>query len=189
MKVATTTKKPPTRAASTNVTKKAPQKRAVVDVILETVAEAYSISFGKVPLERKRLEIVTGLKKKTIDNTLPQLGRNGWITYDSKTLQLTAEGVKKVGSLVSFPQNNAECQARIKQNLKGKAIELLELLEDGRAHNCGDVAVKLGYDSAKKKSFANLKGSLKGKGFAEYSSDKQSIQLSDVCFPFGRFNP
>jgi hypothetical protein len=176
-------------SSTKNVKSRTGPKKGSAEVILEMMAaETYSISFGKAPLEHSRLIVVTGLKPKTVMNNLAKLKQNGWNMFDSKTLELTIEGVKRVGSLATMPKTKEELHARFKQNLKGKSIKFFELLEDGCAQRCDHIAAKLGYDSAKQKSFVNLKGSLKGKGIIEYSSDKQSIQLSNVCFPLGRLN-
>ena len=89
--------------------------------------------------------------------------------------------------LASIATTNAERQARLKERLKGKkkAIELFELLSDGGVYDRDEIAKTLGYEDKKIKGFVNLICSVKGLGLLEYP-DKNSLQLPDVCFPFGR---
>ena len=187
MKVATSSKKKAPAKAVTPTKKKvgaSTSSKSAYDVILELLAESYSC--GEESLPRDRLTKGTGLKPKTVANAITKLKQEELIVCDPKSLHLTEAGIQKVGTLANIATTNAERQERLKEKLKGrKAIELFELLSDGGIYDKDETAKALGYDGKKVKSFMNLIASVKGQGLLEYP-DSDSLQLTDMCFPFGR---
>ena len=190
MKVAPNQKKPPTKKAGTNSSKKTKNndgasKKSAQQLILELTAESYSL--GEDSLPRDRLTQGTGLAAKTVVNNLTKLKKQGLIEYpDAQSLRLTTpKGVQAAGSLAQAPATNAERHERLKKNLKGKQIALFDLLADGGARDRDDVARALGYENKRTKAFENVKGKLSGQGLLSYP-DNQTMQLADLCFPFGR---
>jgi predicted transcriptional regulator len=186
MKVtANSRKKLPIKAGSSSAkSRDATSKKSAQEIILELAAESYSL--GNETLPRSRLTMGTGLATKTVINNLAKLKQKGLIEYpDPKTIKLTQEGVNAVGTLANLPKTNADRHECIKKNLKGKHINLFDLLLDGNIHDKNAIANALGYDSQKTKGFVNLIGAMRSQGLVEYP-DKQTVKLSDICFPFGR---
>lgn len=159
-------------------------KKSAQQIILELVAESYSL--GNDSLPRAKLTMGTGLATKTVANNLAKMKTKGLIECpDSKLVRLTPEGIEEAGPLIAAaPKTNAEYQERLKATLKGKQVQLFDLLADGKTHSRVDVAKCLGYDGITK-GFVNLLGSLRGKKMLDYP-DKESVQLADLCFHFGR---
>jgi len=180
-------KKTPVKAgASARKAKTGDVKKSAQDIILELLAESAGI--GEESLPRERLTKGTGLAAKTVNNNITKLKQKGWVDYDAKTIHLTENGMESSGAMANVPKTNAEIHERTKSKLKGKEILLFEMLADGNVRDRNEVAQALGYENMKTKAFLNVVGKLSGQGIAEYP-DKQSVQLSDKCFRFGRGKP
>jgi hypothetical protein len=80
-------------------------------------------------------------------------------------------------------ETNAELHVRIKSNIKGKPLELFELMEDGEIHDKDSLAHKLGYEDKTIKAFKNAISNLSGRGLVQYP-DTSSARLSDKAFRF-----
>jgi Mn-dependent DtxR family transcriptional regulator len=158
-------------------------KKSTADRIIELVAKSYAL--GRPSLSRDRLAMATDLKAKTITNTLPKLQSKGLLTYTSTDITLTEAGIEAAGDAARRPSSNAEHQARIKEGLKKREIEIFDLLADGKTWNKDTLAKNLGYDNAKQKTFVNCIGGLSGKKIVEYPN-KGEVHLTDTCFLLAR---
>ena len=130
------------------------------DLILHLVAQ--------IALPRVRLTMGTGIKPKTVTNTLPKLKAQGLVTYTAKEVSLTPAGIKEAGDSARRPTSNAEYHERLKEDLNKRQREIFDKLATGEIWDKDKLAVELGYDSAKHKTFVNHIGSLSGKKIIEY---------------------
>ena len=98
---------------------------------------------------------------------------------------LTDMGKNEAGDAPAL-KTNEECQEAILADLsRGKQTEAFRLLQDGKVHQRSDLAIKLGYSSEKDGGFKKLLDRIRVSGYLE-NVDKESVQLSDICFPNGR---
>jgi hypothetical protein len=153
------------------------------EIILGLLAESAGV--GDESLPRDRLVQGTGLSPKTVTNNLPKLKAMGLVEYDAKTVRLTPRGIESTGAMENAPKTNADIHERIKGGLKGKPLELFELMQDGGRHDRDWLAQQLGYDDKTTKAFVNAIGKLSGQGLVQYP-DPSSAQLADHLFRFGR---
>ena len=117
------------------------------------------------------------------------VNKKGLVEYASKdTIKLTKKGKEEAAELASpgdMITTNEQHHEQIKEKLKGKkAVQIFEYLADGKEHEKQDImeAVKC----TNPKTFAPLLSrELKKPGYIVYPS-KTTVQLSDLCFPFGR---
>ncbi|CAB9511742.1 expressed unknown protein [Seminavis robusta] len=103
---------------------------------------------------------------------------------DKLVVSLTEKGQQEAGDPPELPTNKA-AQEKILEELTAKMKTAFELMRDGKVHLRTDLAEKLGYDSAKEQGFKKLLDRIRLKGYLE-AVDKDSVQLSDLCFPNGR---
>lgn len=83
-------------------------------------------------------------------------------------------------------ETNKEAQEAILADLpNGKQREVFGLLQDGKVHQRADLATKLGYGSEKEGAFKKVMNRIRSSGYID-NIDKESVQLSDLCFPNGR---
>uniref|UniRef100_A0A7S2Y282 Uncharacterized protein n=1 Tax=Entomoneis paludosa TaxID=265537 RepID=A0A7S2Y282_9STRA len=97
---------------------------------------------------------------------------------------LTDQGREAAGDPPELPTNKA-AQEKILEELSSKMKVAFEILRDGKVHLRSDLAEALGYPDAKAQGFKKLLDRIKQKGYLE-AVDKDSVQLSDICFPNGR---
>ena len=85
----------------------------------------------------------------------------------------------------AIPTTNREAQDKIKQSYlrKGKAMSLFDTIRDGQIHNRADVMTKSSISN--KQTFSCLLSLMKSMGIVQYPSTT-TVQLTDMCFPFGR---
>jgi len=103
---------------------------------------------------------------------------------DKSSVFLTEKGQQEAGDVPELPTNK-EAQEAILEELTSKRKEAFELLNDGKVYLRSDIAAKLGYESEKHQGFKKLLDRIKAMGYLDYP-DKDSVQLSDTCFPNGR---
>ena len=129
------------------------------------------------------------IKEKNLPCILSGLKKNGYVEYpDKSTVRITDEGMEHADiDSIKIPKDNSEAQVEIKttHNLKPKECAFVDLLSDGQIHRRVDVMETLEIKS--KQTLSCMMSGLKGKGFIEYP-DKTTVQLTDMCFPFGRPN-
>jgi predicted transcriptional regulator len=100
------------------------------------------------------------------------------------TIKITELGMEQVDP-IDIPTSNEEAQQKIKEKLKGnKPRRIFEYLSDGKPHKKVDIMVAV--DCTNPCTFAPMMSrELKKHGYIEYP-EKGMVQLTDVCFPFGR---
>ena len=100
-------------------------------------------------------------------------------------LKLTSAGEDEA-FFHSRHETNEEYQEEIKDVLKDKKmIQVFELIQDGEPHRLAEIPSKLGLKSQNR--FLKLLDRINEKHhYLNYNIDKNTIQLSDICFPAGR---
>jgi hypothetical protein len=118
-----------------------------------------------------------------------RMKKKGLVEYpDAKTIQLTQEGLDKVGpELSKLPKTNDEVQAKMRDSItRAKCRDIFDLLRDGKDHSIEECAKLIGFD-VKSPSFKTYLTCLNK--FTDKLSDSNGnrmIRLSDSCYPFGR---
>jgi len=107
------------------------------------------------------------------------------IVTDKTTVELTESGREEAGDASLHLASNEETHEKIKLDLSAKMNEVFELVKDGQPRLRSAIAATLGYKSEKEAGFKMLLNRIRNKGYLDFI-DKQSIQLSDICFPTGR---
>lgn len=107
------------------------------------------------------------------------------IVADKTTVELTESGREEAGDASENLATNEETHDKIKSDLSPKMNEVFELIKDGEPHLRSVIATTLGYMNEKEAAFKMLLNRIRKKGYLDFI-DKQSIQLSDICFPTGR---
>ena len=128
---------------------------------------------------------MTDISKSTFPSLLCRMVKKGLIAYGSEsgTLMITDKGLE-MADVQDIPQSNEEAQEGHKQKLKGKARRIFEILADGKVHSKEKIMEAIGCQNPA--TFKPLLSrELKKHGYIEYPS-KGTVQLSDLCFPFGR---
>jgi len=156
----------------------APQK------LLDVVAQLAATS-RKDEVCRKQATHMTGIQgKSTIANAITKLKTFGFVVVTPDTITVTAKGKDAAQPIdpSTIPTNNKEYQELKKDQCKltAKALELFDVLADGRAHPKADVAAAIGCKL--NSTFANLCTKLKKNEIITF--DKATIQLSPSMFPF-----
>ena len=111
-------------------------------------------------------------------------GDDGGATTSS--IKITELGMEQVDP-IDIPTSNEEAQQKIIEKLKGtKPRRIFDYLLDGKPHRKVDIMVAV--DCTNPSTFAPMMSrELKKHGYIEYP-EKGRVQLTDVCFPFGRDN-
>lgn len=132
---------------------------------------------------RKAALAASGVKSNTFVVTLSGMKKKGLIDYDKDTIRLTEDGRAKANPSAA-PVDNATTQIEIRDKYKvgGKAAQLFDILLDGRVHDRTEVQRSIGCEN--KATFSVMICNLKKHGIIGY--DKTTIQMADICFPFGR---
>ena len=167
-----------------SVVKKPSSSKSADQVILEAMAKL--LNRGTKVVEKKKLLSVTRLNDKTMANAITKLKQKGFLDGRG-SFELTDDGRKEVSDMdIEGGSTNKEVHESIKSTLKGKAIRLFELLENGDEHCKEEIAQALDFkDKGKKqKGFQNLVASVKSEGIVCYPT-KDTIQLvKEQCFPY-----
>ena len=123
--------------------------------------------------------------KSTIANALTKHKKAGSITFDSKTVTITEAGLEQadVSDDLSFATNE-EFHKKIQDslNLNDRSRQLFAELADGRVHQKKEVAEAMGMKM--NSTWANMLTPMKKQSVVIY--DRETIQLTDDMFPFGR---
>ena len=114
--------------------------------------------------------------------------KQGFIDYDKDFIRLTELGRSKAKvdplAMPVMGADNEATMAGIKERFKlgGMKGRLFDLLGDGRVHDRATVTNEIGCDN--KCTLAVLLSNMKKREIIAY--DHTTIQLSDLCFPYGR---
>jgi hypothetical protein len=130
-------------------------------------------------------------KHQSFTKALSRQSKNGFLTVkDGTFLYLTESGKELAGqaNIDDLPVDNSAQLDKIEQSLSAKQRDLFVLLRDRTEPIMKDkVAAILGYADAKVQGFSKLVSRVRAQGHLEDAPDnKHAIQLSDLCFPFGR---
>ena len=160
--------------------KKSSGPQRILDVILSIEMQ------GKgQDVSRKTVCSLSGVKPSTFAVTISGMKKNGLIEYNKDTIRLT----KKGRSMASYDENESPMdntqmldELKRKHKLGGKAGQLFDLLKDGHIHDRSTLPQDIGCDN--KNTLAVMLSNVKKTGIITY--DRHTIQLSVMCFPFGR---
>jgi hypothetical protein len=126
---------------------------------------------------------------RSFGTLLSKLSKSALVEYpDSKSVRLTQAGIAKMGA-VTVPANNEVVHDKIRELLKGKEVDIFNLLLDGRTRLRQDVMNTLGFTNAK--SFGTYLSNMSSRGFLEYVKENdgtRAIRLADIAFPVERPN-
>ena len=104
------------------------------------------------------------------------------------TVALSPTGIEALPSTIGQPKNNDEMKMRLVGVIKSpKAGEVYDCLFDGKVHRRSELAAAVGYTNIKSTGFAKVLSKLGGLGVLHYP-DSQTVQLTDIAFPYGRPN-
>lgn len=134
---------------------------------------------------KKRIAAMAEVSSSTFPSLISRMAKKGLVEYGSTSdmIKITDEGLEQTEP-IDIPTSNVEAQERIKEKLKGKPRRIFELLQDGLPREKQDIMEAV--DCTNPKTFSPMVSrELKKHGYVEYPT-KTSIQLADVCFPFGR---
>lgn len=162
--------------------------------ILPCLANLHKAGIEEIP--RHQVVSLTGYSKDSLRVMLCKLRTQGKVEWDSpKTVRLTKIGWETVGEVNDSSRvvmSNEDTQTRLKETYKlsGTKADIFDLLLDGAAHSVANLmaAVKC----TNPDSFRVYCSSLTSKKVAERvkgpMSGEKMLQLTDLCFPFGRPN-
>ena len=107
-------------------------------------------------------------------------------------MRLTDFGISTLVSMAP-PKDNSEAHQHLRGLIKkvkhsDKMDHCFQALEDGVIHSREEVAVAAGYPDASSSGFRKVISGLSGLGMIQYPS-KDSVQLADIAFPYGRGAP
>ena len=146
-------------------------------------------SLGQGVLERKKLSALTGIHgKSTIANALTKIKAHDWMVVTPQTVEITEMGLQVVDTdavqqaIGDIPTTNAQFLQSIKDQhkLKGKQVELMNYIQDGKRYEKEDVASAIGLKM--NSTFSNLLTTLKKLDIIEF--DRKTIRLTDKMLPF-----
>ena len=103
---------------------------------------------------------------------------------DKMVVFLTDLGRDEAGDAPEV-ETNKQAQETILNELTAKMKTVFEILQDGKVHQRLSLAKTLDYASAKEQGFKKLLDRIRLKGYLD-NVDKESVQLSDTCYPNGR---
>ena len=166
--------------------KKAVKLSASQVKILETLGKLHAAKIEQPT--RDLLQTLSG-NTKTVEGfkkNMSILKKHGYINYpDGKTVELTSLGLEYVGdSIDTSDLTNEQMQANIKEVLSKAGGRILDAINDGKVHNKDEVAKQLGYDMNKLSGYNKDLSKMSTLGYLDKTST--TIQLKDICFPFGR---
>ena len=103
--------------------------------------------------------------------------------HGNDAVSLTDEGIAQVGHVDPSNISNEAYHDAVKEMLSKKGGEIFDELADGREYDKIDVATKMGYNLSKLSGFNKDLGRMNTLGLLNKTKD--TIQLSDKCFPKG----
>lgn len=175
--------KPKAKAKSSGAkTKKATGKNQLLGVI----AQLAPLHNGKPPrdLVARRAGYGSG-DNPSFKKALSRASQKDMVDLSDKMVVfLTTLGKDEAGEAPAI-KTNKEAQEVILNELPAKQKEAFGSLQDGKVHQRSSLATKLGYASEKEQGFKKLIDRISAQGYLD-KLDKESVQLSDLCFPNGR---
>ena len=177
------TSKPKAKAKSTGAkTKKSTGKNQLLGVI----AQLAPLHSGKPPrdLVARRAGYGSG-DNPSFKKALSRASQRDHVDLSDKLVVfLTTLGKDEAGEAPAI-KSNKEAQETILNDLTAGQKTAFGILQDGKIHQRSDLATKLGYASEKEQGFKKLVDRISRQGYLN-KLGKDSLQLSDLCFPNGR---
>ncbi|KAL3904796.1 MAG: hypothetical protein SGILL_009928 [Bacillariaceae sp.] len=137
-------------------------------------------------ISRKMVMAASGVKSNTFPVTISTMkNKKGVIDYDKDSVWLTDTGRSKANpDAAQHCLDNETTQDDNIQRFKigGMALKLFNEMRDGKEHDRAALAQKFGITN--KGTYAVLLSNNKKNGV--FLVTKQTVQLSDINFPFGR---
>jgi predicted transcriptional regulator len=174
--------------------KKQPSGSGVHKVLMAIYELKVTHGFDNEGAPNKRVASMANIPSATFPSLICRMIKKGLIERGSgggdggstTTIKITELGMEQVDP-IDIPTSNEEAQRKIKEKLKGnKPRRIFEYLLDGKPHKKVDIMVAV--DCTNPSTFAPMMSrELKKHGYIEYP-EKGMVQLTDVCFPFGRDN-
>ena len=154
--------------------------------IMETLGKLHAAKI--VQPTRDLLQTLSG-NTKTVEGFKKNMGtlkKLGYINYpDGKTVELTSKGLEYVGDSMNGEElTNEMMHNNIKEILSKAGGRILDAIKDGKVHNKNDVAKRLNYDMNKLSGYNKDLSKMSTLKFLDKTTT--TIQLTDICFPFGR---
>lgn len=156
-------------------------------MLLGVIAQLSPFHGGKAPRELVARRAGYGnAKSNAFKMALKRASKRGHVDLsDKETVQLTELGLGEAGGAPDCLGSNEETHDKIKSDLSPKRKEVFELIKDGKVYLRSFIATSLGYQSEKENAFKMLLKRIQDKGYLNFV-DKESVQLSEICFPMGR---
>jgi len=155
--------------------------------ILEALGKLHAV--GITEPKRDMVQALSG-NSKTTEAFKKNMGiirsKFGYLEFPSSTtVALTDAGREYVGEPDPESLTNAYFKEHMmKPLLSKKAGEILDAISDGEVHNKIIVAQDMGYDMDKLSGYEKDLSKMSTLGFLDKTKD--TIQLTDQCFPSGR---
>ena len=167
-----------------------PLMSGVASKIYNAVGEMHAL--GIPSPQRHHVALLAGysnVKSAGFSKALCAVKQQGLIEYPSgSTVSLSSKGIASLPHTISKPKNNDEMKMRLLGVVRSpKAQEVYNYLVDGKIHNRADLALAVGYTNIKSAGFTKVLSKLGGLGIIHYPNS-QSVQLTDIAFPYGRPN-
>ena len=192
--------KSPSKAAKKAKSKRSPARRSSgpkvsrKDEILATIKQAHDIGYTHPSTKLLKFIANTTIKDSSFSNILSSLKGEGLIMYHGKKrVILSPKGAEVVG-VPSPPQSNDQAQARIKEILKPKQIQIFDALAKRGTHlyEYRELCKKVCSTDQNTKNFGNLISKMKATlEIVEYEvrtdatgSEEKYLRLARLAFPF-----
>lgn len=138
---------------------------------------------GRPKIPRQQVVTFACVKSTSELCVLSKLKMEGLISYTKNTIQLTNEGRSQADDS-TIPQDNRTFHTHLKEKfLTGILAFIFEAMTDGKSHDLQSLSGIM--PGLTKEATLDSLSKLKKLGLIEYPGQSM-IQLTDVCFPFGR---
>jgi hypothetical protein len=152
------------------------------DMKILNMLAAHKVKFQQDSVEKEK---VGGLAKipgsSTVRNALAKLRKKEWIEVTNGLVQITALGMQHANvEAIEIPTSNEDHQAKVKESLNPKQVQLFDLISDGLPNDKEAVRVALGFET--NSTWRNFLAALKKQRIIEEDT-KTTIQLTKNMFP------
>ena len=141
------------------------------------------ITHGIEEVDKKRICKMANISEATAPSLFSRMVKENLIRYGTapNTIAITDAGME-IAEPCDVITSNEEYHEQIKKELKGKAVQIFEILQDRQIHKKADIMKAI--NCTNKNTFAPLLSRAFAKnGYIQYPS-RDTVQLSDTCFPF-----
>ena len=164
-------------------------KPTAEEKILSTLFQLSEVYKTNEP-KKECVQTMAGVKQVTFSSTISRMKDKHLIEYKlhQKTMKLTKRG-KDMAAKLTTPNDLVTSNEQHHENIKNKLSDglaqgIFEYLSDGQEHNKKDIMEAI--ECTNQKTFGPLLSKqFKKPNYIEYPS-KDTVRLTDQCFPFGR---